>query len=184
MTDSVDPTDKPTRLDRAVTWTGVGAATALAALFMMGSFFAFESSAPRVDNVGEEGFAVAIGVFCLLVALAVALPAGWVLGRRGNKKARLLLRALPLLASVVWAVLARALLPLGLQLVYEMRVEWIALHQFTLFSVLSAGALPIGIGLLIAFFVLIAVRSSRERNEHQYGVPVHAHPQSQDGQSI
>ncbi|MGF2947656.1 hypothetical protein [Microbacterium alcoholitolerans] len=163
MMDSVAQTDEPTRLDRAITWTGVGAATALAALFMMGSFSGFESSAPRADNIGEEGIAVAIGVFCLLVALAVALPAGWRLGRSSNENARLALRALPLLISVAWVILARALLTLGLQLVSGMWIEWIALHQFVLFSVFSGGALPIGIGLLVTFFVLIAVRSYSQR---------------------
>lgn len=184
MRDSTDPTAGPTRVDRVITWTGVGAATALAALFLMGSFSGFESSAPRADNVGEEGIAVAIGVFCLLVALAVAIPAGRVLGRRGDANARLALRVLPLLASVAWAVLAQALLPIGLQLVFGMRIDWVPLHQFVLFSVFSAGALPIGMGLLVAFFVLVAVRSSRRRSEQPYGAPVPAAPQSEDAQSI
>jgi|GEM_PF-2607015 len=183
MSESADRPTKPTRLDRAVTWTGVGAATGLAALFMMGSLAGFESSAPRADNVGEEGFAVAIGVFCLLIALAIALPAGWALGHRCNENARLALRALPVLAGVAWAVLARALLPVGLQLVNGMWIDWVPLHQFALFSIFSAGALPIAIGLLVAFFVLVAVRSPRRRTE-QHGESVHAGSQSQDAQSI
>lgn len=162
MMHSAAQIDEPTRLDRAITWTGVGAATALASMFMVGSFSGFESSAPRADNIGEEGIAVAIGVFCLLLALAVALPAGWTLGRSSNENARLALRVLPLLISVAWAILARALLPLGLQLVSGMWIEWTALHQVVLFSVFSGGALPIGIGLLVAFLGLIGMRSSRQ----------------------
>ncbi|MBO9627562.1 MAG: hypothetical protein J7484_14475 [Microbacterium sp.] len=161
MTDSADPTDPTTRLDRAITWTGVGAATALSSLFMMGSISGFEGATPRSDNIGEEGFSVALGVICGLVALVVALPAGWMLGRRGRKNTRLGLGAVPLLASVTWALLARAVLPIGLQLVSGMWIGWTALHQFVLFSVFSAGALPIGIALLVTFFVLVAVRSAR-----------------------
>jgi hypothetical protein len=53
MTDAPEHAPEPTRLDRAIIWTGVGAATALAALLMMFAFFGFAGSAPAADNVGE-----------------------------------------------------------------------------------------------------------------------------------
>lgn len=158
MTDRADVDNMPGRLDRAVTWTGVGAATAVAALLLMYSLQRFASSEPRANNVGEEGVAVGLGVVSLLIALAVAFPAGWAFGSASFGARRALFRVLPLVVSVAWAFLTAALLPVGLQLVSQMWIPWVGLHQFALFSVFSVGALPIGPGLLIAFLVLLAVR--------------------------
>lgn len=83
------------------------------------------------DVVGEEGIATAIGVVGLGLSLALALPMGWTLGRRGPEGLRAVLRALPLV-SIAWAVLAAVLLPVGLQLVYGLQIDWIVLNQFSM----------------------------------------------------
>lgn len=164
MTDAPDHAPEPTRLDRAITWAGVGAATALAALLMMFAFFGFAGSAPAADNVGEEGFASALGFVGLGLSLAVSLPTGWALARKSDGP-RAVLRALPTLMSIAWAILAAVLLPVGLQLVYGLRIGWTLLHQFALYSVFTAGALPIGICLLVAFVVLLRRRDRQQRAE-------------------
>lgn len=165
MTDAPDRAPEPTRLDRAITGTGVGAASALAALLMMSAFFGFAGSAPAADNVGEEGIASALGFVGLGLSLAVSLPTGWVLARRYSVGLRTVLRALPILFSIAWAILAAVLLPVGLQLVYGLRIGWTLLHQFVLYSVFTAGALPIGIGLLVTFIVLLNKRDRRQLAE-------------------
>lgn len=164
MTAAPEQAPEPTRLERAITWTGGGAATALSALLMMFAFFGFGSSSPNAGNVGEEGFGTAIGVVGLGLSLVVSLPTGWALARRGPEHLRAVLRAMPALISIAWAILASVLLPVGLQLVFGLRIGWIPLHQFVLYSVFSAGALPIGIGLLIAFFVLVSRRTRQIRS--------------------
>lgn len=132
---------------------------------MMFAFFGFAGSAPAADNVGEEGIASAVGFMGLGLSLAVSLPTGWALARRYSDVLRAVLRGLPTLMSTAWAILAAVLLPAGLQLVYEMRIDWMLLHQFVLYSVFTAGALPIGIGLLIAFFELLNKRDRRQLAE-------------------
>lgn len=115
MTDAPDRDPEPIRLDQTITWVGVGAATALAALLMMFAFFGFAGSAPAADNVGEEGFASALGFVGLGLSLAVSLPTGWALARTSDGT-RAVLRALPTLMSIAWAILAAVLLPAALQL--------------------------------------------------------------------
>ncbi|WP_341578891.1 hypothetical protein [Microbacterium schleiferi] len=145
-------------LDRAITWTGAGAATAAAALAHMFAVVGFLLSIPAADNVGEEGAGVMIGAACLVVALAIALPTGWVLARKvGRSK---WLRALPLAVSVAWTLLAGLLLPFGVAALAAARLG--ALSQFVTYSVLTAGALPIGIVLLVTYLVLLVVRAARK----------------------
>ncbi|MFE6733491.1 hypothetical protein [Microbacterium sp. NPDC057650] len=164
--------DRPASLDRAITWTGVGAVTALAALLAMFSAWGFVSSSPRADNVGEEGFSVVIGVFCLLLAAAIALPAGWALGRGADAARRPVLRALPAIVSVAWVVLAIVLLNAGIANVLTSIVMLhlpLPLPLLVTISVVTAGTVPVGIGLLAAFIILVSVRGSRRRTQFFIG---------------
>jgi TRAP-type C4-dicarboxylate transport system permease small subunit len=99
------------------------------------------------------------------LSLAVSLPTGWALARRYSDGLQNVLRALPTLMSISWAILAAALLPVGLEFVYGMWIGWLPLHQFALYSVFTAGALPIGTCLLVAFFVLLNKRDRQQLDE-------------------
>lgn len=171
MTSSADPTAKPTRLDRTITWVGVGAVTALAALLLMFGARSFAQSEPNAENVGEEYISVIFGFFGWGTGLIVALVAGWALARRAERN-KWWLRPLPLIVAIAWMLLARAALygrwferftftafeqfaPLPSA---QSRLLWPLFNQ----SVDSLGALPLGIGLFLAFLVLISVRSVRQ----------------------
>ena len=147
---------------------------------MMFAFFGFAGSTPAADNVGEEGIASALGFVGLGLSLAVSLPTGWALASRYSDGRRAALRALPTLMSISWAVLAAVLMPVGLQLVYGMWIGWIPLHQFVLYSVFTAGALPIRIGLLVAFFVLLNRRDRQQLAEARLRSATAAAQQPQD----
>lgn len=110
----------------------------------------FLLSISAADNVGEEGAGVMVGAACLVVALAIALPTGWVLSRKvGRSK---WLRAL--------ASHGRLLLPFGVAALAAASLG--ALSQLVTYSVLTAGSLPIGIVLLIAYLVLLVVCAARK----------------------
>lgn len=170
MTDAPNHASEPTRLDRAITWTGVGSATALAALLIMFGVWGFASSAPRADNVGEEGIGIVFGVFGWAAGIAVALVAGRALARRAHNN-RWTLRALPLLAGIAWMLLASAALygrwfegvVFGAFGAFDWLPTALSLMLWPLFvqSVYSVGALPICLGLLVAFLVLVALRARR-----------------------
>ncbi|MGY1552419.1 hypothetical protein ACW5CM_11615 [Microbacterium sp. A588] len=179
MADSDDRMNMPSHLDRAIIWSGVGAATALAALLLMFGAFGFASSEPRADNVGEEGIGIMFGVVGWAFGLLVALLAGSVLARCVDRR-RWWLRLLPALVSVAWMLLAQAAmygqwfegavsawplidgLPSGLSLL---------LWPFLVFSIYTLGAVPIGIALLIIWIVLIIRGRSRSSAERQVGTP-------------
>lgn len=155
--------DRSTRLDRAVSWTGAGAATALAALLMMFGAWGLEGSAPRADNVGETGISLAMGVISLMLSLGVSVSAGMVLGRRAAR-GRGWLRALPVLVSVVWLAAAAILMFSGVAgVIVELGWRSSALAgmwSFFVLSVYTVGAIPIGLGLFAAWIVLIVIRAS------------------------
>lgn len=167
-----------TRLDRAITWTGVGAATALAASLMMYGAHMFAASEPNAANVGEEGFAVALGVVGWGAGLIVALVAGLMLARRASRL-RWLLRALPLLMSLAWMLLARVALYSGWSssvvegaqpMMDAMSSISSALWSTIVRSVYDLGALPMSVVLLLVFLVLISVRSIRQTADIPPGV--------------
>ncbi|QCQ15841.1 hypothetical protein [Microbacterium sp. RG1] len=145
-------------LDRAITWTVAGAATAAAALAHMFAVVGFLLSIPAADNVGEDSTGEMIGAACIVVAPAIALPTGWVLARKVWRSKWL--RALPLAVSVAWTLLAGLLLPFGVAALAAASLG--ALSQLVTHSVLTAGALPIGIVLLVAYLVLLVVRAARK----------------------
>ena len=165
---------RSTRLDRAVTWTGAGAATACAALLMMYGAQSFAASEPNAENVGEEGIAVALGIFGWISGLLIAVVAGWALAHRVGRN-KPLMRALPLIGGIAWVVLARAATygqwfertvsdAFGR---FDSLPTTLSLQLWPLFvrSVYSVGALPIAVVLLVAFLVLSIVRALRWRSE-------------------
>ncbi|MFE6994648.1 hypothetical protein ACFVAE_01680 [Microbacterium sp. NPDC057659] len=163
-----DIADHLTRLGQAIKWTGAGAATALAALLVMLGAWGLEGSTPRADNVGETGIALAMGIFGLVLSLVVSIPAGLILARGTERKEWL--RALPLLVSVAWLGLVVLLLYTGASSAI-VEAAWRssgigALSPLFVFSVYTAGAIPIGVGLLIAWFVLVIVRASKRPVSH------------------
>ncbi|HWU27973.1 MAG TPA: hypothetical protein VN041_02635 [Microbacterium sp.] len=174
MTDNAVRVHVPTRLDRAVTWTGVGAATACAALLMMYGAQSFAASEPNAENVGEEGIAAALGVFGWTSGLLIAVVAGWALAHRVGRN-KPLMRALPLIGGIAWVVLARAATygqwfertvsdAFGR---FDSLPATLSLQLWPLFvrSVYSVGALPIAVVLLVAFLVLGSVRAFGRRIE-------------------
>lgn len=173
MTHALQEVAAPTRLDRAATWVGVGAATALAASMMMYGALMLALSEPSADNVGEEGIAVGLGVLGWGAGFIVALLAGWRLARRAERY-RWWLRALPLLVSVVWMLLAQAALYGGWSssvvegaqhLMDGMSSISLALWPMFVQSVYGLCALPVSIALFLAFLVLISVRSIRRTED-------------------
>lgn len=174
MTDNAVRVHVPTRLDRAVTWTGVGAATACAALLMMYGAQSFAASEPNAENVGEEGIAVALGVFGWISGLLIAVVAGWALASRVGRH-KPLLRALPLIGGIAWVVLAgAATYGQWFERTVSDAFGWfdtlptpLSLQIWPLFvrSVHSVGALPMAVLLLIVFLVLGSVRALRRRRE-------------------
>lgn len=163
----------PTRLDRAATWVGVGAATALAASMMMYGALMLALSEPSADNVGEGGIAAGLGVLGWGAGLIVALFAGWRLARRAERY-RWWLRALPLTVCVVWMLLAQAALYSGWSssvvegaqpLMDAMSSVSLALWPVFVQSVYGLCALPASVVLFLTFLVLISVRSIRRTQD-------------------
>lgn len=174
MTAATHRASGPTRLDRAIAWTGAGAATALSALLVMFGAFGFDSSRPRADNVGEESIGVAFGVIGWTFGLSVAVIAGWMLARNAER-GRWWLRALPVLMSIAWMLLATAA-------IYGQWFEGVIFSAWPLFSgpaavlspslwslfvmsIYTFGAVPIGIVLFIGALALMILRMSRRRSE-------------------
>ncbi len=159
-----DIADRRPGFDRAITWTGVGAMTALVALLLMLSAFGFEGSSPRADNVGEDGISAAIGVFGLILALVVALPTGWALARRGKPERRWMLRALPLIVGILWLGLAAIALYSGaaghlVEGIWQ-RADHAVASPGLVLSIYTIGAIPIGLALLITCVVLVVIRAA------------------------
>ncbi|MFF5626656.1 hypothetical protein ACFY5A_14910 [Microbacterium sp. NPDC012755] len=130
-------------------------------------------SEPSADNVGEEGIAAGLGVLGWGAGLIVALLAGWRLARRAARY-RWWLRALPLLVSPVWMLLAQAALYSGWSssivegaqpLMDTMSSVSLALWPIFVQSVYGLCALPISIVLFLAFLALISVRSIRRTQD-------------------
>ena len=158
---------RSTRLDRAITGTGVGAATALAALLVMFGVWGLEGSAPRADNVGETGIALAMGFIGLATSLVASIPAGMILARRVDR-GKGWLRALPLLVSVAWLAPAAIMVFSGAGGAI-VEAAWRSsafdgMWTFFVMSVHTAGAIPLGIGSFVAWIALVILRASTRQS--------------------
>lgn len=134
----------------------------------------FARSVPNAENVGEEWIAVVSGAFGWVVGVAIALFAGWRLARRAQRH-RWLLWVLPLVVSVAWMLLARGALYSGWSSSVVERAQpfmdamsSVSSMLWSTFvrSVYDLAALPISIGLFLAFLVLISVRSIRRTEDN------------------
>ena len=153
-------------LDSLVTWSGVGLATAIAALILRLSSFMVATVV--TDSDPSEGvFGTAFGAIGVGTWIALAAVAAHIVARRHPRR-RVPLALIPAAASLAWCGLAISLFSfLITDVLGPLSMTWLPSIDYLLLALhavlLTAGTIPTGLGFLVTGILLRRIRPRRKR---------------------
>ena len=159
-------------LDSLITWSGVGLATAIAALILMLSSFMVATGV--TDSDPSEGvLGIAFGAIGVGTWIALAAVAAHIVARRHPRR-RVPLALIPAAASLAWCGLAISLFSfLIMDVLGPLSMTWLSSIDYLLLAfhtvLLTAGTIPTGLGFLVTGIVLRRIRSRRKRAALELG---------------
>lgn len=150
-------------MDAAIAWTSAGFVTSVASLILMLGVFMIALGATETDP-SEGVFGYGLGVVLLAVWLGLVIIGGRILRKTGSRSRTIL----PVFVSILWCGLAAAMFTSALELtnaLFTTVSSWVpSARTLVVFSVTTAGAIPIAAALLLTnLFLRIHRAGTRTR---------------------